>query len=244
MSPTLVLPPPFRRRELPPYGHADWKRVQPELLRRSLAISSAAALAFGLLLGLVLQRVSLPPPEVPVIVEVPHHIDDVKPFEEQAGPRVPPPANPRFGIPIPEPDAPETADPAPTQEPDPGKTDPFGSLGGGGTGLDANRAVTMAPERPDPKQVVVLDDLPREVYSPKPEYPELARQAQMEGTVILRVLVNREGNVQEVILERSSPVFDEAAEKAIRQWRFRPGILDHVPVAAWVTIPVRFVLNE
>jgi TonB family protein len=43
---------------------------------------------------------------------------------------------------------------------------------------------------------------------------------------------------------QSSPVFDDAAESAIRTWRFRPAIMGHQPVAAWVTIPVRFVLNE
>ena len=81
------------------------------------------------------------------------------------------------------------------------------------------------------------------VFAPKPEYPELARQANMEGTVILNVLVNREGRVQEVILVRSSPVFDEAAEQAIRQWRFRPAIMGHEPVAAWVMVPIKFVIN-
>jgi protein TonB len=99
------------------------------------------------------------------------------------------------------------------------------------------------PERPDPKVFVALDELPKEVFSPKPEYPELARQANMEGTVILNVLVNREGRVQEIILVRSSPVFDEAAEQAIRQWRFRPAIMGHEAVPAWVHIPVRFVIN-
>src|SRR5262249_24562241 len=142
------------------------------------------------------------------------------------------------------PDIPDVTETSPTETPEPGRVDPYGTWGGGGTAIDTSRIVSAAPERPDPKEVVVLDDLPREVYSPKPEYPEIARQAQMEVTVIVRVLVSREGNVQEVILERSSPMFDDAAETAIRRWRFRPGILDREPVAAWVTIPVRFVLNE
>src|SRR5262249_36414487 len=130
-------------------------------------------------------------------------------------------------------------------QPTPGIFDPNATLTTGPLSIPGNAVVEKAPypERPDPNQFVALDEPPKEAYSPTPEYPELARQANMEGTVVLRVLVNRGGRVQEIMKVISSPVFDDAAVPAIRQWRFRPAIMGHEPVPAWVHIPVRFVLR-
>jgi len=245
MSPTLAFPPPFRSRDLPPYGHADWHRLQPALLRRSLALSSGLALLAGLVLGYVLQHAHLTPPPPPItIIKVGPDMTPPPPIiDPHPGIPAPTPVNPNAGILVPKPDVPEVPieDPIP---PTTGLTDPKGILGGA-TGENSNTTtVLQAPERPDPNAFVPLDEAPREVYAPRPEYPEIARQAQMQGEVLLRVLVSKEGKVQELILVKSSRVFDDAAESAIRQWRFRPAIMGHQPVAAWVTIPVRFVLNE
>jgi protein TonB len=244
MSPTLVFPPPFRHRDLPPYGPSDWKRLQPALLRRSLALSSGTALLVGLLLAVLLrQAADLVPDHRNVIILPP----------------VPPPIlEPRFPRPsgvmrtpiakqgeVVVKDRDTTAVQDPIVPPVPGIFDPTATLTTQPSEIPGNAVVAKPayPDRPDPKVFVALDEFPKEVYSPKPEYPELARQANMEGTVILNVLVNREGRVQEIILVQSSPVFDDAAEQAIRQWRFRPAIMGHEPVGAWVHIPVHFVIN-
>jgi len=244
MSPTLVLPPPFRRRELPPYGHADWKRVQPILLRRSLALSSAAALTAGLALGLVIHRVA----EIPVAPEPKIILPPIPPPD----PGYQPPKEPKVkvtpdqGLIVAKQHDEDSLVVEPVAPVNPGPFDPNATSAVGTVGSTSPTTSTAPqyPARPDPEQFVVWDEAPKEVYSPKPDYPELPRQAQMEGTVVLKALVSREGRVEEVILLKSSPMFDDAAEKAIRQWRFRPAIMGHEPVAAWVTIPVRFVLNE
>jgi protein TonB len=129
--------------------------------------------------------------------------------------------------------------------PNPGPFDPHATVPNGTPGGPGNPTAAKidCPARPDPGAFVVHDREPKEVYAPKPDYPEIARQANMEGTVVLKVLVSREGRVEEVLMERSSPMFDDAAEKAIRQWRFTPALMGEEPVAAWVTIPVRFVMN-
>lgn len=243
MSPTLVFPSPFRHRDLPPYGPSDWRRLQPVLLRRSLALSSGTALVAGLLLAVLLhQAAELVPDHGNIIILPP-----VPPPIPEPDPR--PSGNLRTPIAkggavvMKEHDDPMVQDSlvAPT----PGIFDPSAPLPPGTIGIPGNATVAHSdyPERPDPGKFVALDEFPKEVYSPKPEYPELARQANMEGTVILNVLVDREGKVQEIILARSSPMFDEAAEQAIRQWRFRPAIMGHEAVAAWVHIPVRFVIH-
>ena len=246
MSPTLVFPSRFRHRDLPPYGPSDWKRLQPVLLRRSLALSSGTALLAGLVLGFVLQHQAAAPPHIlPTFQMDDYHAPAIPPpIEQHSGSTTvakgPTPPN---ALPIPKPpDTPDLVDPT-TQPPNPGPFDPNAKLGIGVGGDDTSHAIVEYPSRPNPGDFVVHDREPKEIYSPKPEYPELPRQANMEGTVVLRVLVNREGRVEEVLLDRSSPMFDDAAIEAIRKWRFSPALMGREPVAAWVTIPVRFVIN-
>jgi protein TonB len=77
-----------------------------------------------------------------------------------------------------------------------------------------------------------------------PEYPDGARDAGLEGTVVVRLVVDREGLVEEAEVLRSSDVdeLDDAALKAAWQWTFEPGEKDGAPVEAEVAIPFRFEL--
>ena len=78
-----------------------------------------------------------------------------------------------------------------------------------------------------------------------PEYPQLARLQGIEGLVRLEAILDREGRVEEDIKVLSSiPPLDEAAIKALRQWRFQPA-RDHVgqPVRVILEVPIRFVLR-
>lgn len=78
-----------------------------------------------------------------------------------------------------------------------------------------------------------------------PPYPiEAARQDQ-QGTVILDVTINAQGQVIKVVIERSSGyrILDMAAEKAAHDWKFNPGIKDGKPVGGVVRVPVNFSMN-
>ena len=75
----------------------------------------------------------------------------------------------------------------------------------------------------------------------EPEYPEYARQNQIEGNVQVRVTVNVKGKVVDAfVLESTNRMFDEPALAAARQLRFKPARKDGVPVRAMVVVPVRF----
>jgi periplasmic protein TonB len=75
----------------------------------------------------------------------------------------------------------------------------------------------------------------------QPEYPEIARQAGIEGRVTLRVWVGKDGRVKEVQLVRSdNEIFNENAIAAVRRWRFEPAIQAGNPVDVWMTLPIRF----
>jgi protein TonB len=78
-----------------------------------------------------------------------------------------------------------------------------------------------------------------------PEYPPLARDAGIEGTVAIRVLVNEEGKVvsADVLQSDVTPAMERAALAAAKQCRFRPAKQRTIPVKAHVMIPFQFQLT-
>jgi protein TonB len=83
-------------------------------------------------------------------------------------------------------------------------------------------------------------------YSPKPHYPYSARQEGRQGTVLLAVLVDEEGQSQSLEVSRSSGVeaLDKAAIEAVRRWRFNPARDGDKKVPSWVKIPIEFRLID
>jgi protein TonB len=79
--------------------------------------------------------------------------------------------------------------------------------------------------------------------NPKPPYPEAARSAGIEGTVMLRVLVRSDGGVGvvEVSASSGSATLDESARRTVRErWRFVPARVDGAPIDTWVRVPIQF----
>ncbi|MBX7164908.1 MAG: energy transducer TonB [Pirellulales bacterium] len=86
---------------------------------------------------------------------------------------------------------------------------------------------------------------PRPLSNPPPLYPEAARRARQQGTVILRLTVAVDGAVKTIEVADSSgfELLDEAATSAVRNWRFAPAVAEGRPVP-WVgKLPVRFSLS-
>lgn len=78
-----------------------------------------------------------------------------------------------------------------------------------------------------------------------PDYPEMARASQLEGTVIVKVLVGPDGSVmQAVVLQGVHPMLDAAAREAALRCKFQPGKQRNIPVKAWMAIPFRFRLHS
>jgi TonB family protein len=74
-------------------------------------------------------------------------------------------------------------------------------------------------------------------------YPEIARQSQVQGVVILGVKTGEEGKVEDLIVLRSIPLLDQAAIDAVRQWVYEPMIVDGKAVPVVFTVTVRFNLK-
>ncbi len=86
---------------------------------------------------------------------------------------------------------------------------------------------------------------PQHHLNPPPDYPLILRQRGIEGTVWLRVRVDRSGLPEQIVLFKTSGyrLFDEAALRAVARWHFKPARSQGTAMASWVEFPVRFTLQ-
>lgn len=127
----------------------------------------------------------------------------------------------------------------PADDDDPGVVDPFEMP-------FFDRFYQPPVRNPYPTDVgfVASSAKPRLVSRPKPHYPEVARLAQVEGTVIVKVLVGVDGTVdQATIVQGAHPLLNNAALKAARQCVFVPGQQREIKVPTWVAVPYNFRLR-
>jgi periplasmic protein TonB len=95
-----------------------------------------------------------------------------------------------------------------------------------------------------PPDFVPYEKEPTIVKRVEPKYPELALRAGLEGNVLVKVWVDKEGKIRKVVLIKSdAPIFEEAAIAAAQQWVFTPAVMQKGPVSVWVSIPFRFRLT-
>jgi protein TonB len=82
-------------------------------------------------------------------------------------------------------------------------------------------------------------------FHPKPDYPERAKREGWEGTVLLEVLINSQGDPERVAVARSSgfALLDNAAREAVKGWRFRPASMGEHRIASVERVPVVFRLE-
>jgi protein TonB len=99
---------------------------------------------------------------------------------------------------------------------------------------------------PSPDQFVPFEEAPVQITSVTPKYPELAQRANIQGTVWVKALVDKEGKVRDVIIVKPSGAnagFEEAAIEAAKETVWKPAISNGQPIAVWVTYKVEFKLK-
>jgi TonB family protein len=77
-----------------------------------------------------------------------------------------------------------------------------------------------------------------------PAYPPLARQARIQGTVVLRVRISKSGDVENVRLVSGHPMLAPAAIEAVKQWKYQPYLLYGDPIEAETNVTVNFALPD
>jgi len=85
---------------------------------------------------------------------------------------------------------------------------------------------------------------PQRLSAPRPHYPRFAREACIEGTVVLRALIHRDGSLSGIRVLRYVPGVTAAAVEAVRKWKFRPATLEGEPVRTYYNLAVNFRLDQ
>jgi len=219
------------------------RELQSKSLKKALTFSSMAYLTAMVLAMLAFLAVRNAPKEDRVVT-VPYRELQAPPPLQNTPPPVtvaPPTAAPSAGIPLPtEEEQIEEEQTIATQD------ELSQTIGTGETGGTGDSLVIAPPSEeamPGYGEYVYVEELPEAITKVMPEYPDLARQSSMEGTVVVQALVGKDGRVKDTRIAKSNPVFDQAAEKAVKQYVFKPALSNNKPVAVWVAVPIRFVLN-
>ena len=76
----------------------------------------------------------------------------------------------------------------------------------------------------------------------KADYPKEARKKRIQGLVVLKILISREGEVTQAAVVSGHPMLAPAAVEAVKQWKFKPYLLQGQPVEVETTIQINFTL--
>jgi protein TonB len=121
---------------------------------------------------------------------------------------------------------------------------PGGSMGGvmGGILGSTNAAI---PKVATPQRVRVSSGVSTGLLIKKvtPNYPQLAKQARIQGSVVLQAEISKEGTIQNLQLISGHPMLAPAAIEAVKQWRYKPYLLNGEPVAVETQVVVNFSLS-
>jgi len=82
------------------------------------------------------------------------------------------------------------------------------------------------------------------IHRVQPTYPQMAKIARVQGSVVLAAIIGKDGTIQNLhVVSTASPLLNQAALDAVKQWRYRPYILNGEPVEVDTTVTVTFTLN-
>jgi len=82
------------------------------------------------------------------------------------------------------------------------------------------------------------------VHRVEPSYPPLAQQAHIQGDVVLTAIIGKEGDVQHLQLVSGHPLLAPAAIEAVKQWRYKPFLLNGQPLEVETTVTVNFRVHS
>jgi protein TonB len=83
---------------------------------------------------------------------------------------------------------------------------------------------------------------PRQTFNVNPEYPPLARQTRIQGTMVVDALIDERGNVVQAHVVSEHPLLLDAALKAVLQWKYEPTSLNGQPISVELQVQVHFNL--
>lgn len=169
-----------------------------------------------------------PPPPAPKAAAAPRPVQQMAPEPD------------KFTAPV------ETPDQVRPESVDVGVEGVPGGVEGGVPGGVVGGVVGGLPDAPPPTQAVRVGGQikePKKVHNINPSYPDIAKQARVQGIVILECTISPQGKVTDVKVLRGIPLLDQAAIDAVKQWVYTPTLLNGVPVPVIMTVTVNFKLS-
>lgn len=124
-------------------------------------------------------------------------------------------------------------------------------LGGFSDNIDIDESaevdIDVREEEPDPEEFIPVEKEPGfdlGELQKRVVYPEMAKRAGIEGVVLVRALIGKNGRVKKTIIQASeNSALNKAASKAVKETIFTPAIQNDRPVQLWISIPVDFRLR-
>jgi protein TonB len=230
--------------EFMPYGAPELMEVARRYMFRATMVAIGGMVGVFVMMFVVnliaaQQQKAIPVVQMQVsdLAAPPPLSQDTPPPQVQVAPAAAPPA---AAIPVPVPDAEAPQEQTIMSQEEIATTTP----GIAETG-EGQQIVVAPPEDELPKfgDYVYVEELPEAITRVPPVYPDLAREAGVDGTVMVQALVGKDGKVKDVRVVKSIPMLDESAKSAVRQWVFKPALSNNKPVAVWVGVPVKFSLH-
>jgi len=227
------------------YGAVELKQVYRKNWFRGFALSVALHL---LIVGSYYLAQIIGKEEAPMVIVRHINLSEIGPPPSITNANTPPPiavsaptAKPSVGAPVPVPDAEVSPEQTiATQEEMSQQVAPIGE-GNGGDLIVEDDIVIDGP----PADFVPVEKEPQIIKQVKPEYPELAMRAALEGKVWVKIWVDKEGKPREVVVLKSdAEIFNEPAITAAKQFLFTPAYMNNGPVDVWVSVPFNFKLAD
>jgi protein TonB len=100
---------------------------------------------------------------------------------------------------------------------------------------------------PSPETFTPYEVAPAPIVNPSPEYPEMAKTAGVKGKVVVKIYVDKKGDVRQWEIMAAKPAglgFEEEVIKVIQKWKFTPAIQQNNPVGVWIAIPFNFEFKQ
>jgi periplasmic protein TonB len=121
----------------------------------------------------------------------------------------------------------------------------FGGIAGQGVMIGAAVALPPPPKATAPVRIKQGGNVTAAsiITQTRPVYPALARQARIQGNVVLHAIIDKDGNVAQLEVVSGHPLLVQAALDAVKQWRYKPTLLNGDPVEVDTTITVTFTMG-
>jgi len=120
-----------------------------------------------------------------------------------------------------------------------------GGTPGGVIGSIISSVPTAVPQLAPPKVIRVSSGVTEGMLIRRiqPSYPPLARQARVQGPVVLEAVISQDGSIEDLRVISGHPMLVTAAVEAVKQWRYRPYLLNGQPVEVQTQVQVNFRLD-